>query len=487
MGFTDNGARCFTSTGNPNVDLFVSCCREADEDTLRNNFTKSWNKDPYITLKIIFNTRDCRGGKGEKDVAMKLISLLKWYKPETYRGNMGLFYKTYGCFKDIFKVMTNQEDGDISNEYKYIVDQLQEDLHALNSQGNISLLAKWVPLERGEYGVYGRSIARLMFPGDETYLARYRKEVVVPLRKNLNIVETKMCNGEWSNIRFDRVPSRAMNLYKDAFMRHAQAEYEAYLTDLKEGKTKINTAGISPHELVGHYMNDNDFNETVEYQWNALLTKMRGKGTLNNTIAVVDVSGSMRGRPMTVAIALGILTSSLCSGQFSRYVIPFSDKAELYKLENYTLCNMVKEMQEMVWAMNTNIVDVFKLILNTAKMYRVPESEMIKNIVVLTDMQFDESTKDGNDMTTTYEVIKELYDKSGYAVPRLIFWNLKGGSNVAYPVESTTPNTAIVSGYSEYLLKCFMEDCDFTPEGILTRVLEKYDNVFIHRDELGEI
>ena len=65
---TENGMTTNTTSLNYNVDLFfmAGAMRAADEDKIISLVSKAWNEDPTICLKILFWTRDIRGGAGER-------------------------------------------------------------------------------------------------------------------------------------------------------------------------------------------------------------------------------------------------------------------------------------------------------------------------------------------------------------------------------------------------------------------------------------
>ena len=67
----------------------------------------------------------------------------------------------------------------------------------------------------------------------------------------------------------------------------------------------------------------------------------------------------------------------------------------------------------------------------------------------------------------------------------MIYWNLNSDNSKSFPVNAKVKNTAIISGFSEQLLKIFMTYDDFSPEIILDSILEKYiKEVYIHPDEI---
>jgi hypothetical protein len=79
-----------------------------------------------------------------------------------------------------------------------------------------------------------------------------------------------------------------------------------------------------------------------------------------------------------------------------------------------------------------------------------------------------------NELETVYQNIVKLYEANNYTAPKFIFWNLNSDSNEVFPVNCDTEGTAIVSGFSEQLLKIFMNYDDFKPEFIVNEILAPY-------------
>jgi hypothetical protein len=73
-----------------------------------------------------------------------------------------------------------------------------------------------------------------------------------------------------------------------------------------------------------------------------------------------------------------------------------------------------------------------------------------------------------NKWQTTHEMLGRAYHTAGmkscgrpYNVPQQIYWNLRGDT-FGFPVQSDTPNTQLVSGFSVALLKLFLSGEDMT-------------------------
>ena len=63
-----------------------------------------------------------------------------------------------------------------------------------------------------------------------------------------------MCSRKWDEIKYSHVPSKAMHNYQKAFLKHDEIQFKKYLSDVKEGKTKINSGVLFPHEILGKYI-----------------------------------------------------------------------------------------------------------------------------------------------------------------------------------------------------------------------------------------
>lgn len=471
---TENGCPAYAASGSALVDFFTQCRRDAPRATWIQSACHVWNQDPRLFLQVLCYTRDPRRGKGERAVSYQLLQELRARAPLTYEANMNLFYAELGCWKDIYRVATPE---DCEPEVQMVAYQLLADLRRILEEGaSVSLCAKWCPSEKSPYAWFSRRVAQVVFPRDPRAWARLRTEVLSPLRARARLVEHSMCARDWGGIDYARVPARATLLYRQAFLRHDPERYQAYLDSVRRGEGKIQSAGCLPHELVQQVWIDGAEDDTVEAQWRALLEPYRSKGTFSRTVAVVDVSGSMQGRPMQVAIALGLFVSQLCEGVFHRQVIPFSHRAQLVRLTGDTLAQDVQQLRGMTWSANTDFLAVFDLLLSTAVLYKVPPEQMVETVFVFTDMEFDATQTSGDSLETAYEAIERMYAATPYTCPRLIFWNLKEGTGTdAFPIRATTPRTALLSGFSPALLHAVLASPHhLTPEEMVRAAIAPY-------------
>lgn len=76
-----------------------------------------------------------------------------------------------------------------------------------------------------------------------------------------------------------------------------------------------------------------------------------------------DVSGSMNGIPMNVAVALGLLVLELSEEPWKGKLITFSQNPQLHVIKGNDLKSKVEFIKNMDWGMNTDFQKVFDLML----------------------------------------------------------------------------------------------------------------------------
>ncbi|KAF8465111.1 hypothetical protein BDZ91DRAFT_772291 [Kalaharituber pfeilii] len=388
--------------------------------------------------------------------------------------------------------------------------QLDADLKLLESEDKekmrkISLAAKWAPsLEKihDKHTFICSSIAEYLFPPEhklvadyasdrETYLKyareHYRRLYLSPLRKHLNIVERAVSGKAFNNINYGHIPSQAMARYKKLFCKHDFEGFRKFLSKVTLGKAKISGAVMSPAVLVHEAVNLSQFRsnydpkdaetqmnrQVLNGQWESLVRSVKERGTLENAIAVVDVSGSMNHPkfpdqtcPMDAAIGLGMLLSETAEEPFKGLMITFSETPHVVHIDGdgtpRDLYEKVKYVRSLPWGMNTNFLAVFEdLLLPLALKHKLTQEQMVKKVFVFSDMQFDQaqsyypSTK--NRWETGYERIKRKYEEHGYEVPEMVYWNLASTGARGKPVTGEKEGCVMMAGGGAGTLKAFLE------------------------------
>ncbi|KAI2478682.1 DUF2828 domain containing protein [Pyrenophora tritici-repentis] len=360
----------------------------------------------------------------------------------------------------------------------------------------LSLAAKWTPTFgefHDKHTFILSSIAEILYPepalycpdaaNRELYLRHvreaYRKQYASPLRKALGVVERDITAETFENIKYDRVPSLAMDRYSGLFVKKDFERFTEYIKKVSSGEAKISGATLLPSTLVSKAIKCGLANlkgsgkpnfaqvkaateaqiigDVIDGQWNTLVNRVRESGTLQSSIAVCDVSGSMNGPtfkdgscPMDSAIGLSLLISEVTAPPFGGGFITFSESPSYVSMAKAPkgLVEQVGYMENADWGMNTDFVAVFEdIILPMAINNKLKQEEMVKQIFVFSDMQFDQAGTPDR-WTTSYDRIKKKYAEAGYEMPRLIFWNLAADSTDK-PTTMDDVDTALVSGYSQ--------------------------------------
>ena len=391
---------------------------------------------------------------------------------------------------------------------RLFAEQLREDTKLLRSgdpqmKSRISLCAKWAPSHarfHDKHTFIVSTIAELLHPiaketDRELYLRHarelYRRDVSA-LRQHLDVVERKLTAKTLDKIKYDRVPSLAMNNYARIFEEKGKTRFTEYIMRVTEGKAKISGATLLPSTLISKVSRAPEKNtsplalKVIDAQWNTLVQRIKDSGTMESSIAVCDVSGSMQSiifpddtYPIDSSIGLSLLVAEVTAPPFGGTFITFSEKptVETINLKD-SLDKKYNMLKDSCWGFNTNFVAVFEdLILPMAKREQLKPEDMVKRVFVFSDMQFDQADSGRNAWTTSYERIKRKYAEEGYEMPQMVFWNLAAGAihlmggSYAMPPKPVTMQdngTALVSGYSQGMLKVFLENGSFEDTDVST-------------------
>ncbi|KAJ7821900.1 hypothetical protein B0H14DRAFT_2371069 [Mycena olivaceomarginata] len=388
---------------------------------------------------------------------------------------------------------------------------------------NISLAPKWAPSLLGAHDRHtniATAISRLIYQAKDDFptfrfpsalenhpapdsaeatdilRSFYRRWLLSPLRDAAIVTERLMSANRWTEIPYTRVSSACMKNNKEHFFTHDPDRFQKYLISVEKGQRTISGATLLPHELVAELFHaqgpvrDAKFPElakhrqelaeanarVVEAQWKTLVQNLRDAGTLENSIAVCDVSGSMGSlhtydpkliSPIFPAISLSLLLAQLAKPPFNGGFVTFSQNPEFVRLDPAaSLRTNIETMNRVQWEMNTDFKAVFlRLLLPLAIENKVKPEDMIKRVFVFSDMQFDEANEQPFSSTrkdpavpwnTNHVIIERAFKAAGYEVPQIVYWNLSQHGTVEVMAEQK--GAAMMSGFSPSMLKVFMGD-----------------------------
>lgn len=473
--YTENGARAYASSLSHCLDLFATIggMRHAHDNEIINRFIRAFTENPDLAVKMIFYARDVRGGLGERRVFRVILKWLCNNKPETVIRNIG-FIGEYGRFDDLLELLCTPCEG---VAVTYIAEKLKVDKAAMETNGEVSLLAKWLPSvnasNRGTVALAKRLAGKLNMTD-----AEYRK-TLASLRAYIKILENNLREKDYT-FDYSKQPSKAMFKYRAAFMRNDGERYKDFLGKVSRGEASLHADTLYPYELVERYLTGRghltDISEDEKMSLNTTWASLPDFTNGENALAVVDTSGSMYWptdpKPASVALSLGLYFAERSKGVFRNHFIEFSEKPQLIELKGETFVDKLRYICTFNEIANTNLEAVFDVILKTAVKNNVAASELPSTLYIISDMEFDEGVDNGS--LTIFESAKRKYESAGYKLPGVVFWNV-ASRNLHLPVRRNEQGAMLVSGCTPGLFSMVL-DGGITPEKLMLEILgsERY-------------
>lgn len=411
--------------------------------------------------------------------------------------------------------------------------------------------AKWAPrIDKRDDRIcgLGKAIARQLYGYSEKSNAAAQKkeqcrveklyrQKLAAILKEFPTIETKMC-GSGDKKAFEMIadnprghlkscPGKAMNKYKKALLdeykygekkgqrRHEGEEIrtkvreellkmtEEVLKDPEAAKDLIKGGKtLQPHELVASLMGGGESDPVKEAQWKMIVQHVKDMGSLDETVVMSDVSGSMSGIPMQVSIALGLIIAAVQTGEAWKNRILTFDSTPVWHVVDpeKTLKEQVTSLQNAPWGGSTDLQKAIDLVIQVAKAAGIPTAKnaspdddlkMPKQFIILTDMCFDAAIGSyGNDdelsakSLTHVEILKKKFVDAGYEPPVIILWNIRS-NDVSFQNKSDDVGVVNLAGFSVALLKSILEGDELdlakmTPCQLICQVLEKPRYKVIH-------
>ena len=476
---TENGAVTHLTTQSDCLDLFatIGALRSADEKTITDRFIRAFAEDKDLATRLLFYGRDVRGGLGERRVFRVILRWLAHNSKTTVIKNLHNI-EEYGRFDDLLCLIGTPCEQEMMN---YLKAQFDADLLGVENEGKVSLLAKWLPslnASASQTVMNAKKIAKAF----GLSFAEYRK-ALTKLRAHIKIIENNLREKDYT-FDYSKQPSKAMFKYRDAFIRNDVERYTNFMYSVEKGEAKLHTSTLMPYEIVeGCLANSShtlkEMTDAEKQSVNVTWANLEDYGNSENAIAVVDTSSSMYWNkgpyPASVAISLGIYFAERNTGLFKNHFIEFSDQPCLIELKGDTFIDKLRYVLTFNRVANTNIEAVFNLILETAVVNNLPQSEMPTKIYLISDMEFDYCVE--NSALTNFQNAKQNYEEMGYALPQVIFWNVES-RNTQQPVTKNEQGAVLVSGCNPKLFS-MVASGDINPYKFMLQVLNdpRYANI----------
>lgn len=460
---TANGMKARATSASAVLDFFGKVGSYRGKD-MTEQFFSALAESEELALRALLWARDIREGAGERAQFRNLLSKLETLNPAT-AGKLMARIPELGRWDDLFAYT---EHFNRKAAFEMIRKALIEDKNGL--------CAKWMPRK----GAVAVELTKFLGLSPKAY-----RKLVVGLT---SVVETQMCAKNWNEINFSHVPSVASARYQKAFDRNAKEAYSAYLRELQKPeaertvKVKINAGAVYPYDVIKSVSAGNS--AVADEQWKAL-PNFVGDAKI---FPIVDTSGSMgympfnrygmnRGdvgggapQPIEVALGLGIYVSEKNTSNFKDLMMIFDTTPKLVTPKG-SLTQRLKSIPEIVGG-STNLHAAFDMLLDIAIKGKVSQEDMPDMLLILSDMQFNSCVR-YND--SAQEMIARKYANAGYAVPKIVFWNLSPYGDSNTPVRYDDKGVCLVSGFSPAIMKSVLANDfeEFTPYNVMLKTLLK--------------
>jgi hypothetical protein len=505
-----NGADVYTEegVGDYRVSLFTMLNRGLEARYIQEYITKIFgrkiNDEMRDAFVMAFQTRDVRGGKGERRLFQNFISTLYDQDKEVVQKMLKLVPE-YGCWRDMWEIIKAipELETDILNIVK---EQFVEDLVKCHSgqQSKMSLLSKWLPRENsGTYPGLARKISaftHVFEDSERKRLVKYRKDTSM-MNRALKTVEINMCGKSWRDIKPEAVPGRCLKIHNKAFLNEpvklhtgkslrfpenedrmeCRKHFQEFVEALAKGKTKAHGANVvMPHELVVKALScyaSSDELGINQGQWVSIRDETLKLGGLGKCVPMCDFSGSMNGLPKLISLALGILVSEINHSAFKDHILTFDAEP---KWHSFVGKDTLKEKLDSIkgdlgQGLNTDFYKACMRIVEKMKEAKVPVGEEPEDLIVLTDMGFDRASKENsynsrsNSKSPAWDTqIQQIRDEfkrageevwgegNGWKAPRIVIWNLSAQYK-DFHAKADQEGVVQLSGWSPSMLKALQK------------------------------
>lgn len=468
--FSKNGALECASSGSALVDFNARATefRNAHESVIFDAAVMAFAENPVDFVKLVFQTGDIKGGKGERRsfnicmdwlvathpyIAMEVLSLI----PE--------FTRWDNLVRHI--VSENKEIREYATSI--VVEQFKKDLDTVRASKedemvHISLLAKWMPslqTKKSSDKILVRHLLRSLHMQEREY-----RKALSELRSHLNIIEKAMSAKDYKAIDMTKLSSKQQLRYAKFFNRVMQEERHEYIQAVLRGEKKMNASVLNPLEIYHEYIKKSrgvvSYNEDYEALWSLISDKTAGNG---NTLVIRDGSFSMKvgfirnsnATMLDAASAMAIYCAEHMTGPLKNKFITFSSRPQIVDLsECHTLAEKINHLFRYNDCTNTNIEATFDLILNAAIEGNLSQDEIPSYLLIMSDMEFDRArTFESRSRAVLFDLIREKWNAAGYEMPTLVFWQLNGKRTI-YPEIDSKNGIIFLSGFSVNELELVM-------------------------------
>ena len=335
--------------------------------------------------------------------------------------------------------------------------------------------------------------------------------------------------GTWAAIVPTAVPGRNLKLHMNAFLNVGEDgeprstiedrvvcrdHFLEFIANLKTGKAQAKGAHVVyPHEVVEQMLKyrhsvyrmmdveERNQIDILQGIWDSIRGEAeKSAAAFKKMVPLCDFSGSMDGKPKLVSLALGVLISEINHSAFRDHILTFDSTPTWHSFKGRAnLFEKLKSVHDLGQGLSTDFYKACRLIIDKMVAGRVPIGEEPTDLIVLTDMGWDEASRPTSGCTDRKakkdpwksqvqrirdefaEAGRALYPgTTGWTVPRIIVWNLRAEFK-DFQAKAADDGVLMISGWSPSVLKALQNGTieSMSPLAGLRSILDdvRYDPV----------
>ena len=478
------GAIKYTTTGNEFLDEFASLARykqPREYDEVAETCMRLWQASPIDFLKITFYLRmisrspyllngeilDKHVGQGLKSEFRMRMFWLAEHNLETFNKNLE-FIIAVGSWNDIIEILSLDLSYNGRKHGFNWITTLRFINNGLNDEHQCNLIKKYLPtvrsakyratLQQEINSVIGTTIAKYVFKDNPEYMKYYRQ---MKSSGTAHEWQQHITKQHYHLINFNKIPGRVLQWFikedengKSFVERHGlQGKFNIWLDNQPVAKF----TGY-PYEIFANCNNPIQ-KKLAHKQFELLLKNM---DDIPNFIVALDISGSMTSKAIgcnmsayEVGKAMALYYSMHLKGKLKGFFMTFSDAAKLEKFKGETYADMFNNYQAEYYG-STNPVAMAYLICKLHRDYGVPESQMPKGLLCISDGEF-ESYGNRTTFNKFKQVLSSTFSKEFVDNFKLVLWDIPNSfyrdSSPRFETKASTPNFYQISGFDPAALK----------------------------------
>jgi hypothetical protein len=277
--------------------------------------------------------------------------------------------------------------------------------------------------------------------------------------------------------------------------------FQDHFAKSAKGEAKLNgSKTVFPHELVKKAAKfcrqpyddeessgvsiSEDMKNGILGVWRQMVVDAKAAGGLGRSLAMCDFSGSMQSSgsnsdtPYWVSMAMGLLIAEVTTEEFKDSFLTFDSTPTLHQMKTEdNLFERIRSIAYVGQGTSTDFQKAMDLVLGRLKLTRCRPGQEPENLIVLTDMNWDQACGSNqqsfftgnsyrhvvktNPWQTHVEMIREAFKRAGedmwgegqgLKMPRLVIWNI-ASTSVDFHAQAGTEGVVMLSGWSPSLFK----------------------------------